>query len=175
MRASFKFEGSKTLAYCEQDTKEGMDNALTKRGSQAFCTTRATCNVGGSKTVAYCKKHAPEDILCVHGKRSSHGTCAWHRARGIAADGAATVCARHGNDLLDSPVIRLNAQCEVPGCRKYSSLGLHGKQPTHCRDDGSLSGDLVHCSGMDSSKGRLASSVGALEGPSLHVKTESFF
>ena len=174
-RASFNFEDNKTAAYCKQHAKEGMVNALTKRCSQAFCLTPATCNVEGSKVVANCKHHAPEEMVCVHGRRCSHDACTRHRVQSIVADGTATVCARHGNDLLRSPVINFKVDCKVPGCRKGSSWGIHGQQPTHCRDHGPLTEGLAQILGMQDSKCSLASSLPSLESPPHHIETECFF
>ena len=92
------------------------------------------------------------------------------------AGGAETACADHKSNNLDGPVINFRAPCEAAGCERFSTWGLSGKQPSHCRDHGPFKDGLVLTVRTNHSNSvPRNSSYHAVEDPPSQVKAECYF
>ena len=163
---TFNAEGCKTPKCCKQHAKKGMVNVLKRQPSNEPSSKRPRSNL---------ERRPAADVF---GDRCSHTSCTMRSSWGSLTEGAATVCGYHKSDILGSPVINFRARCKLAGCRKLSSWGQGGEQPTHCADHGPLESGLVCMVGVRTVRERRVSSGlphHALSNPSLDVKTECSF
>ena len=136
--ASFNVEGSKTGKYCKQHADDSMININIRHCAHATCSVQPFFNIKGSMVGVYCRKHAEDGMVDVRNKRCSHYLCKKEPSWGALAGGLGTTCDDHKSSIVNGPIINFRALCKSPGCELFSTWGLSGKQPSHCRDHGPL-------------------------------------